>query len=814
MKMKSAIFLYVFFVYSLSIGYSQTDTKDKITEVYTNYFELPRESIFLHLNKSTYITGEELWFKGYIYDSHKNIPFKATTNVQVRIYDSIGNEIKLKRFIASHGVTNGNFAIDSTYKSGTYYIKASTNWMRNFIEDKSHLQKITIYNNHIPKKKTRSQRTYDIQFLPEGGHLVADISNTVAVKVIDQFGNAIPFKKAILRDEFNYELGSFNSSLYGLSKFDFVPNKTIKYNAEFIFDNGDQIVVDLPKIDHEGIVLSVKKYNEKQVSITLKTNDLTKSKIRDKTFSVFIHRDGHAKRFEAKIPDHINYATFLMDIEEFYKGINIITLFDQETPISERLFFNAKMNLNDSSASIYTNLTKDRDSIVVTLNTSSKRKNLSISVLPENTLSYHHKDNILSALYLKPYIKGSIENPSYYFKNFNKDKEAALDLLLLTQGWSTYSWENIFNNTPKERFPFKIGEVLKGRINVDLGKKEKIYLHPGSNFEGQIIAIKDNKFKLNGIFPKQGDTLKFSIITPRGKLKPAKMYITQDFTAPEIQIQETFLSQAKISDKENTSSDIPSFYTIKDALELNEVVLIGQKKRVSESNTNIPSFIRARVTEVDENTVVRARRFADIIRSNGYEVIEELSFPDSSDIGRVKIRRRQQQSFRSLSNAFPSPLVYLDGVQLFDFDLDILLGLKTEDVESYYFDRIGTTAGSRGSGGVIYINTRRNTFGDLPTFHSRYSNKKSVKVFSYTIPQGFETSKTFYNPKYTKYDDTAFENFGVIHWEPNAITDQKGNYSFTMFNYGVENISFFIEGMGEDGELFSIEKQIQMLSNE
>jgi hypothetical protein len=796
-------------VYSFFIGYSQTDTKDKITEAYTNYFEFPRESIFLHLNKSTYITGEELWFKGYMYDSHKNIPFKATTNVQVRMYDSIGNEIKLKKFIASHGFTNGSFAIDSTYKSGTYYMRASTNWMRNFIEDRSHLQKITIYNHHIPKKKTPSQRAYDIQFLPEGGHLVADISNTVAVKVIDQFGNAVPFKKAILRDEFNYELGTFNSTLYGLSKFDFVPNKTIKYTAEFIFDNGDQIVVDLPKIDNEGIILSVKKYDKKQVSITLKTNNQTRSKIQDKTLSVFIHRDGHAKRFEAKIPDTINYATFLMDIEEFYKGINIITLFDHEIPISERLFFNPKMNLNDSSISISTNLIKDRDSIVVTLNSSSKRKNLSISVLPENTISYNHKDNILSSLYLKPYIKGSIENPSYYFKNFNKEKEAALDLLLLTQGWSTYSWENIFNNTPKESYAFKNGEVIKGRINVDLAKKEKIYLHPGSNFEGQVIPIKNNKFTLKGIFPKQGDTLKFSIITPKGKLKPAKMYITQDFTAPEIQIQETFLSQVKISDKENIPSDLPSFYTIKDALELNEVVLTGRKKRVSESNPNIPSFIRARVTEVDEDIVIKSRRFADIIRSRGYEVVEELA---GGSLSRVSIRLRKQQSFLNLSNAFPSPLVYLDGIELFDFD--ILYGLKTEDVESYYFDRIGTTAGSRGGGGVIYINTRRNTFGDLPTFHSTYSKKNPVKVFNYTIPQGFETSKTFYNPKYTRYDDTAFENFGVIHWEPNAITDQNGNYSFTMFNYGVENISFFIEGMGEDGELFSIEKQIQMLSNE
>ena len=155
------------------------------------------------------------------------------------------------------------------------------------------------------------------------------------------------------------------------------------------------------------------------------------------------------------------------------------------------------------------------------------------------------------------------------------------------------------------------------------------------------------------------------------------MYITQDLAAPEAKIQNTDLYEAKTSNKEKKPVNLPSFYTIKDALELNEVVLTGKKKRISESNVNIPTFIRARVTEVDENTVVRARRFADIIRANGYEVVEELS-PDS--FSRVSIRRRQQQSFRDLNNAFPMPLIYLDGVELPDFD--ILYGLKTEDMEA------------------------------------------------------------------------------------------------------------------------------------
>lgn len=806
MKIKSVVLSSLFFLITIHIGYPQVESsKDKITKAYSNYFKLPRETIFLHLNKNTYISGEELWFKGYIYNSQKNIPFTSTTNIQVSLYDSIGNRIKHKKFIANNGFAKGNFSIDSTYKSGTYYIKASTNWMRNFIEDKSHIQKITIYNNHIPKNKTLPKRTYDIQFLPEGGHIVSNIKNTVAVKVTDQFGNGIPFKKATLRDEFNYELVSFNSSLYGLSKFNFVPNQTIKYNVVFMFENGDKKVIDLPKVEKEGIILSVEKHNKKQVAITLKTNDVTKLKIRDKKYSVFIHRDGNAKKINVKIPENINYAIFLMNIDEFYKGMNIITLFDGDIPISERLFFNKEGIGNKWLTSITTYPTTNQDSILVHLNTNVKRKNLSISVLPENTLSYNHKNNILSAFYLTPYVRGHIENPSYYFKNSNEIKEAQLDLLLLTQGWSKYSWQHIFNKPPKNHFAFNVGETLKGRININLAKKERIYLHPTLNTKGQLIDIKNNQFSLNGIFPKRGDLLKFSIITSRGKLRPPKMYLTQNTSNTDTIINTSFFIDDKTSKLKPIS--LPSFNQ-EETLELYEVVLTGKKKKVSESNTNIPTFIRNRVTEVDEDIIVKSRRFADIIRSRGYEVVEELS---TRSFSRVSIRVRKQQSFQDLNNAFPSPLVYLDGVQLFDFD--ILYGLKTEDVESYYFDRIGATAGLRGAGGVIYINTRRNTFGDLPTFHSRYSESDPVKVFSYNVTQGFESPKTFYTPKYTRYDDTAFENFGVIHWEPEAITDPKGNYSFTMLNTGVEEVFFFIEGMNEEGQLFSIKKKVQTLSN-
>jgi len=55
------------------------------------YFDALRESVFLHLNKTAFIPGEEVWFKAYVYDRKNHKPFIETTNLNVAIYDSVGD---------------------------------------------------------------------------------------------------------------------------------------------------------------------------------------------------------------------------------------------------------------------------------------------------------------------------------------------------------------------------------------------------------------------------------------------------------------------------------------------------------------------------------------------------------------------------------------------------------------------------------------------------------------------------------------------------------------------------------------------------
>ena len=75
---------------------------------------------------------------------------------------------------------------------------------------------------------------------------------------------------------------------------------------------------------------------------------------------------------------------------------------------------------------------------------------------------------MLSYCYLSTEIKGNIHNPAYYFDSNNKDRQAALDLLLLTQGWRRYVWEKADTAMLADCF---LSDEIRGKQII--GKKKK-----------------------------------------------------------------------------------------------------------------------------------------------------------------------------------------------------------------------------------------------------------------------------------------------------------------------------------------------------
>ncbi|WP_289644479.1 hypothetical protein [Maribacter aestuarii] len=799
---KSLFFLLVTIVcYSTSVDAQNMSVENKVKPAFKDYFGLPRASVFLHLNKSAYVKGEEIWFKGYLYNRLKGIPFKEPLNLYVGVYDSNGNQIKKELFISENGISQGQIIIDSTFTGGLYYLKATTSWMRNFKEDDSYVQQFKVIEG-AESVVENGKGDIDVQFLPEGGHLVAGVQGTVGVKVLNELGYGINGMEGHVKNKFGDSIASFTTNRFGLAKFDLLPKRNMRYTAYIKNGNGNEERILLPSTKEKGIGMLIKRISSSRIMILLGTNPVTRSEIGNKSYSLLIHRDGLLKNMEVNFPPKEHYVSYILDNSELHKGMNIVTLIDNRgNPVAERLVFNSNGFENGKLSSSLKIL--EKDSVQFTLfnnKNSDSLQFLSASILPLGTQAYQHKKNILSAFSLSPYVRGFIEHPSYYFTETSTEKENALDLLLLTQGWSRFDWKNIFDNPPVKTYDFKTGVDLYGKLNFKLPKNHELILYPGDIMEPKKIDIKhaQDYFKLDNYYFEKGTELKMTVVDANGRLSRPNLYMRINDGVSADKVYETRRENHRIDIIGGIGRySLKDFILPKNTIELEEVIVTEKKEK---RRFTSPIIDESRLTLVTKETVGNYPQLLDLIRSSGFNIWE---MPNTG-YDRIRITSKRPSRF---SLTPPSPRLYVNDIPYADFN--ILQDFPTESIVSYFIDRSGN--GEPGAaGGVIRVYTGERGESGIGSYSDATPDPN---FFTYTLKSGFTPIKEFYVPKYRSYSDEAFINFGTIHWEPNMVIDNR-KAAIVFDAKGWTEFEIFIEGMGNDGTLFSTRKTIRLDSSQ
>lgn len=162
-------------------------------------------------------------------------------------------------------------------------------------------------------------------------------------------------------------------------------------------------------------------------------------------------------------------------VSEFpLQGISEFTLYNEKgLPVAERLvYLNPKRKLNiEICTDKERYATREKGKVSVRVSDAQGKPvvaHLGLSIFDASYINEAVPENMLSYCMLSSEIRGNIHNPAYYFNDGNKDRLRSLDLLLLTQGWRRYVWEN-FDDT-KEPVIFLSDEIL-GRQTI--GKKRK-----------------------------------------------------------------------------------------------------------------------------------------------------------------------------------------------------------------------------------------------------------------------------------------------------------------------------------------------------
>ena len=779
-------------------GFSQNiDNQQKIKSSIQNYFYYDRENIHVQFNKSIYVNNEDLAFKGYVFSKNNSLPHLNTTNVQLVVYNEQNEVVQKQLLYTTFGTFEGGLHLNDKFTSGTYTFQFYTNWMNNFNEDESFTQTIEVISKTEPyyiKSIQPNWETAKVSFFPESGIIINGIINAVGVKITDCNQKGIAITDGVVLDSNSNEVTHFKTNAMGNGNFYFIPMANQTYTLKI---NSDQLKItqQLPETQNTGIAIS---YNNNLpnniLAVAIKTNDIGVALYQNKNYILLIHQDGNSiqKEFTFNAKDQEQIIGF--DKKYLSNGVNSIRVIDENlNEVAERLvyIYQAPKVITTIEAKTIAN-----DSVVLLGKTEANQANISISVLPENTVCAGHKNSILGTFYLNAYLEQPEKDSYFYYDPENSTRKQDMELLMLNQNRSKYLWSDIIAQPPKITFPFTKGVTISGKV-------EK-FISPKSKFKISLISVNDKVFD-EEIVDKNGD-YKFehffaqdSTVFLLQLLNEKNMSIFAKMTARVIPTESRFkfaLNGAKANcPPQKNEEDKFTFATPK-----NESFLVADKSIINLAEVNIQSKTKKDpfTHKGDVNSIMASAfkigddefgNVMDFIGRNGYRT-------GINDDDNTAFIRNPRNAVFSENGAPPS--VYIDNEVV--FDLNLLYSLYLSDVDEIYIDKTGFS-GMGGSSGNIKIFLKKGVKTDF--YRTKYTSLIVTKGFAKNIDyknSQFETQKEFYS-------------FGTLNWTSKVLIKENQNYEIAFPKGNQTAIQVLIEGFTADGQLISEIKKIPVLKS-
>ncbi|MCC8426430.1 carboxypeptidase-like regulatory domain-containing protein [Mucilaginibacter sp. UR6-11] len=319
----------------------------------------------------------------------------------------------------------------------------------------------------IPLKINRGQNI-DLQFLPEGGKLVAGLKSVIGFKAIAENGSSTAVTGAVYDSKGN-EVVSFATMHNGMGSFEFTPGAGEVYTART-----SQPAVknfEFPKISPSGTVIHI---NNSEQGDDLKITLAGISSLGTDSACYLVGTARGIAYYSEKITDQ---TSLTISKNLFPSGIARFTLFKGLRPLNERaVFIDHRDGLNikvTPNKMVYVS----RDSVGLEIEVKDKsgipvQGNFSLAVTDDSQVKPDSADNngITASLLINSELTGHIESPGYYINRKDKQAWQALDNLMLTQGWTGYDWGDIFINQKEVKFKPEKELVITGKVTNALNK--------------------------------------------------------------------------------------------------------------------------------------------------------------------------------------------------------------------------------------------------------------------------------------------------------------------------------------------------------
>ncbi|MBQ4280279.1 MAG: hypothetical protein IJC16_10050 [Rikenellaceae bacterium] len=431
-----------------------------------------QEKLYVHTDRDDYLAGERVWMKLYCVDAARHCPADLSRVAYAEILDASDTPVCQVKLELSGGLGSGNFWLPVTLPSGSYTLRAYTNWMKNQGAELFFDKPIRIVNAMSARQDEASPvapagPAYDIQFFPEGGDLVTDLESTVGFRAVDRYGRGVDVSGFVVSSQGD-TVSRFRTRKFGLGRFDFMPLQGLEYMAVVEVPGGQRLHLKLPAIRPEGYVMKLSDLSADRLAIDISSSFV----LTERPLTLLAHDRGQVV-YEGRMRIRNGQARFEVDKSRFRPGIVHFTLFDaNRRPRCERLYYAAGM-----PGQMAVSMATDRSEYGLREPVSLELRGADSAFM---SLSVYNLDgepvdeaDMLSYLMLTSEL-GTVESPGYYLGAESAELAHDRDNLMLTHGWRRFDWKRILDADSAAVWtylPEREGHLVSGRVTGPLPRE-------------------------------------------------------------------------------------------------------------------------------------------------------------------------------------------------------------------------------------------------------------------------------------------------------------------------------------------------------
>jgi len=430
------------------------------------------QRIYIHTDKTDYLSGELLWFKTYLVEAATNRPVDHNSIAYVELLNGKGKPVLQAKIAADKTRRDGCFYLPADLATGVYTLVAYTSEMKETGPKIYFRKKVNVINTFKPlpvASLTQKAPTIFTGFYPEGGSFIPGTPAKFGFYVMNASSRKGLDAKGFILNQKNDTVAAFSTLKAGMGQFRFTPTENEKYTA--VINTGRDSAIRTPVIlpPPNNYSISVEIAGDRIKVATLYRNS-SQHKPTEKVRLLVHARETTKMATELELTNG-QLNELIIDRSKIGTGVSCFTLFNSAgQPVCERLLFiqpvapAAKLGISVNQTAL-----AKRDSLSIDLHingiNSGDTLNGSLAIIAASPGNEPKPSSIYEYLLLGADLPGEIEDPAFYFTEQARRDPAYFDNLMLVNGWRRFTADPASATSMIRTMPEYNGHVIRARVS-------------------------------------------------------------------------------------------------------------------------------------------------------------------------------------------------------------------------------------------------------------------------------------------------------------------------------------------------------------